>query len=387
MRKVRQPGCVTECLFCSYVDNRSCKPLTIGTKHMVKTLIAGVAAAILATLSTSAQSMSFNAPKHNYDDNISWTNAGFGGTRIYAFGDIEDGDTEKLLNLLSNTKVENAVVVFNSQGGSISEALKLGETIRKLGMSTTVGRYEDGDIIWNADCASACAYAFAGGVNRFYNRDGQRLGVHQFYQGPTSARLGVAEAQKISGALIAYMTLMDVDPLLITLSAKQGPDQMFWIPNKMATDLRLATNGMPLTTAELKQGPSGAYLVAEQDKEDVLGRFMFFCEGKKISVLGGRVTTAEDAASKLDWATWSGLYPGKSDSLFQRKEANPSSIIRINRMIAVRRTLSRTDTQIVLREQNIGMIFGADGMSKYGSNVDLGPVIGKVRSFVQNCYR
>lgn len=354
---------------------------------MVKNFVLVVAAAVLSSISSTALSMSFSAPKHEFYDSFSWTNNGFGGTRIYASGDIEEGDTERLLNLLSNTEVDEGVIVFNSQGGSIREALKLGEAIRKLGMNTTVGKFDGGMINWKAECSSACAYAFAGGVHRFYNRDGQMLGVHQFYESPTGGPIGLAQAQKISGILISYMTMMNVDPLVISLSAKEGPEQMFWIPKGMAVELRLATNGINPATAELKQGSNGTYLLTEQEKEGALGRFMFFCEGKKIAVLGGRVTDAEDSASKLDWATWSGLYPGKSASLYQRKEANPNSIMRVNRMIAVRRTLSRADTEMVLREKNIGMHFGADGMSKYGASVDLAPVIGKVRSFVKNCYR
>jgi hypothetical protein len=75
-----------------------------------------------------------------------------------------------------------------SPGGSLLPALKLGELIRAGGYNTSLGEI----------CASACAYALIGGVNRYIaqkdsgvdrdydNRnvdaDGTKLGIHQFYQ-------------------------------------------------------------------------------------------------------------------------------------------------------------------------------------------------------------
>ncbi len=50
------------------------------------------------------------------------------------------------------------VVSFQSQGGSTFKAMELGRMIRKLGLTTLQPR--------ELDCASACALAFMGGVER-----------------------------------------------------------------------------------------------------------------------------------------------------------------------------------------------------------------------------
>ena len=58
-------------------------------------------------------------------------------------------------------------VWLSSEGGSLGAGLAIGRYLRKTGMATRVPA--------GADCASACAYAFIGGV--FRNVDG-RIGVH-----------------------------------------------------------------------------------------------------------------------------------------------------------------------------------------------------------------
>src|SRR5690606_33687559 len=60
-------------------------------------------------------------------------------------------------------------VTFDSRGGNISSAMRIGRAIRASGVSTLQIR--------SNECASACALAFLGGVAR--NADPGSIGVHQ----------------------------------------------------------------------------------------------------------------------------------------------------------------------------------------------------------------
>ena len=139
--------------------------------------------------------------------------AGTGGncdtcTWIVAEGEIVQDTPAKFNLFLRNLKVNDTIpsdIHLNSQGGNLLAGIKLGELIRKNKMNTwvakTVGEfYDNTDHIGyayakneapRAMCASACAYAFLGGVVRYalsshYEnsiavRGPGILGVHQFY--------------------------------------------------------------------------------------------------------------------------------------------------------------------------------------------------------------
>jgi hypothetical protein len=63
--------------------------------------------------------------------------------------------------------LSSAFVAFNSDGGSLLAGLRIGEAIRRKGFSTIV---PDG-----RRCASACALAWLGGVERFIGTVGKSV--------------------------------------------------------------------------------------------------------------------------------------------------------------------------------------------------------------------
>src|SRR5215470_594137 len=63
----------------------------------------------------------------------------------------------------------SAFVALSSDGGSLAAGLRIGEAIRRKGFSTLV---PDGRC-----CASACAFAWLGGIGRFLGTDA-RVGFH-----------------------------------------------------------------------------------------------------------------------------------------------------------------------------------------------------------------
>jgi hypothetical protein len=78
--------------------------------------------------------------------------------------------------------LSSAFVAFSSDGGSLVAGLRIGEAIRRKGFSTIV---PDG-----RRCASACALAWLGGIERFIGADA-RIGFHAAYDSASGRESGV----------------------------------------------------------------------------------------------------------------------------------------------------------------------------------------------------
>jgi hypothetical protein len=87
---------------------------------------------------------------------------------IIADGEIQLGDAQRLASYLKRAP-KIGTILFNSPGGNLAEGIDIGTLIRSRGLATRVGA---GD-----ECASACVYAFVGGVIREVEKGG-RVGVH-----------------------------------------------------------------------------------------------------------------------------------------------------------------------------------------------------------------
>jgi hypothetical protein len=151
------------------------------------------------------------------------------------------------------------IVRFNSPGGNLGAGIELGQILRANGVSTEVGSDEadpeaaGGTWVVPATkrvpgiCASACAYAFMGGIDRQIE-PGSKIGLHRFYEenallAPTAKLFTGAdldEAQKIAAALVFYSIQMGVDPLVISVAAEAGPDDVRWVEAAEGADLKLA---------------------------------------------------------------------------------------------------------------------------------------------------
>ncbi len=89
----------------------------------------------------------------------------------------------------------------------------MGEIIRARGLVTAVGNADASGRVKPAYCASACVLVYAGGKTRF-GVAGSMLGVHRFVA-QTRDDDPVAEAQRIAGAVLGYMTKMGVSSSIV----------------------------------------------------------------------------------------------------------------------------------------------------------------------------
>jgi hypothetical protein len=138
-----------------------------------------------------------------------------------------------------------AIVVLESDGGSVLGALDLGRAIRRLGFATTVGRVVEhrakngaayGETVARADCQSMCTFVLLGGVQRAVPSDARVL-VHQIWLGDrrddADAASYTAEdlmvVQRDIGSIMQYTVEMGGDVELVALSLKVPP----WEPMRV----------------------------------------------------------------------------------------------------------------------------------------------------------
>ena len=155
---------------------------------------------------------------------------------IDAEGEITETSASKLRDhLLANPPFPGETIVINSPGGSLIGGLALGRAIRQAGLSTHLAevRREDGTttLVDGGVCASACAYAFLGGVNRSMTA-GARYGLHQFYAdapAPVDLRSSTRAVQDLVASLTKYVTDMGVRADIVQLATRTRSDSVYWL--------------------------------------------------------------------------------------------------------------------------------------------------------------
>lgn len=181
---------------------------------------------------------------------------------IAAEGVIQADSDKRFLRFLDEEGllgIPGLNVHFNSPGGSLTGGVLLGAAIRRQRANTVVAtakvdrttaeglRWVNFDPVPEAICASACVFAFAGGVSRFASRTTPasevgfqvlgRLGLHQFYDPisladrkelTASAEDRIAD-QRMVATLLGFLSELDVSGELLQLSARTSPDDMHWL--------------------------------------------------------------------------------------------------------------------------------------------------------------
>jgi hypothetical protein len=114
-------------------------------------------------------------------------------TWISATGMIRAETARDFEAFAAKNNLRGATIALNSEGGSVHGAIALGRVIRKLEMTTTVGRTTDGPGVGEAaarnaalspraDCESMCAFVLLSGARRIVPNEA-RVRVHQIWLG------------------------------------------------------------------------------------------------------------------------------------------------------------------------------------------------------------
>ncbi len=142
--------------------------------------------------------------------------------------------------------VTGDVILLSSPGGSLDQAIIMGETIRARGLVTAVGIADAPGHIKPSYCASACVLVYAGGKPR-YGIEGSALGVHRFVT-TSPGRDPVAETQRTAGLVLSYMTRMGVTSSVV--EAMSATSEVRWLGTREAAAMNLITN--PITDSIAK---------------------------------------------------------------------------------------------------------------------------------------
>jgi hypothetical protein len=160
------------------------------------------------------------------------------GRVIYATGQIMADTETKFEAFLKSASVQpGTLVMLHSPGGTLVVGMQMGETIRKDSLRTAVGQLQQSNqsstlvALLTAEptmgvCASACSFAFLGGVHRTVPK-GSLYGVHaadletKTLAGTDLLFLG----QQLAALMSAYLEEMGIDPGLLPLLAHYNSAQ------------------------------------------------------------------------------------------------------------------------------------------------------------------
>jgi hypothetical protein len=164
---------------------------------------------------------------------------------ISAFGAITADTPRDFQTFAAGKELRGATIAFDSDGGSTLGALALGREIRRLELTTTVGRAVElpGDPDrWGyeskADCESMCAFLLLAGARRHVPADA-RVMVHQIWLGdrrddPTAASYSAEDlvlVQRDIGRIAQYTVEMGASAELLDIALRIPP----WEPMRELT--------------------------------------------------------------------------------------------------------------------------------------------------------
>lgn len=304
---------------------------------------------------------------------------------IYATGEITQGTSAKLQEFVTANNVELAKIHFNSPGGSLSEGMKLGRLIRSLNFYTTVGVYNPKyieDANKSAVCASACAYAYAGGISRFLDEYTGRLGVHQF-SFPDKAPVSTEAVQQISGIIVAYLDEMGVNSQAFTISTVADSNGIFWLDPDLALKLNFANNGVMPPVAEIKLAGMQPYLRIQQDFHDVTSRTLFHCDQRKLSMEFGIVTDPDTSGMIM-------AFPKKSYLELDGKEFLPmqgaTGAEATDSTVWISRTLTVSEIYRLTSATRLEGWVDGSGAVRWGAQLDMPSVRSRIMDFAKQCF-
>lgn len=246
-------------------------------KRMVAVLLAGVlvlagAAASLALAPTVAlaQNGPNVAPSHNpsKDEKVKpmtfrlVTNGQDCAdcTWIAADGDIVYETGKEFEAFLKSQNIQwSALVRFNSGGGSLPGGVDLGRAIRKAKLRTAINETVDnpktpGKAGYKPGlCASACAYAFLGGISRTVDT-GSLYGVHQFHNPEVN---NDQDVQTVVAVLGYYVVEMGIRPELLLVASSTHTNDIIWLEPEQMEALVVVTSRQELPDAQWTLAPFG----------------------------------------------------------------------------------------------------------------------------------
>lgn len=157
------------------------------------------------------------------------------GRIMIAEGAIMPGDADRFEAALENADPRPDVLALHSPGGSVRDALRIGEFVREGGLKTMMTA--------DATCASACPLILFSGVERLVSRDAW-VRMHQSYLVDVSlvtTRQAVADIQFLQGDVLEHTKKMGVDLAVHIHAFQTPPESIYYLVEDELTDYAVAT--------------------------------------------------------------------------------------------------------------------------------------------------
>jgi hypothetical protein len=182
-------------------------------------------------------------------------------TWVSAVGMVKVETAREFEAFAARNDIRGATIALDSEGGSVIGALALGRAIRRMEMTTTIGKTSElpatsepgrrAMLSPRADCESMCAFILLAGVQRVVPSEA-RVRVHQIWLGDrrddanaaTYSAEDLVLVQRDIGRLAEYTMEMGGSVALLELSLRIPP----WEPMRVLT--REELRRMRLDTAE-----------------------------------------------------------------------------------------------------------------------------------------
>ncbi|QLF69738.1 hypothetical protein FE840_009400 [Peteryoungia desertarenae] len=163
------------------------------------------------------------------------------GGVLKAEGAIDLGAGDRFAEEIAARGEYVKLILLNSPGGSVDDALSMSTLIREKGLTTKVAS--------KALCASSCPLVFAGGLAREAEEDAI-LGVHQVFNGGEdrpSPEQAMSGAQSTTARIARHLDDMGVEPGLWLHALETPPDRLYYLTPEELAAFKLVTE--PVATA------------------------------------------------------------------------------------------------------------------------------------------
>lgn len=159
-------------------------------------------------------------------------------TTIFASGEIVQSTLSSFRSFLAQHHPPlGTTVVLNSPGGSLFAGLELGSIIRSNRLHTSVYARDNET---GGYCASACAYAFLGGVHRTV-APAARFGLHQFSSDEPIPD-AVANVQGLVSFIAGYVREAGASSRVVEIASAIPPHEMLWLGSSDLFELGITTS-------------------------------------------------------------------------------------------------------------------------------------------------
>ena len=274
--------------------------------------------------------------------------------RIYAEGDISSKTAKNFRAFVQNHSGKAWTVSLDSPGGSLLGGMELGIEIRRQRHLT--------EILDEQTCASACAIAFLGGVQRSFDRRG-RYGIHQFSS--TSGSAGDGATQVTVAVLAKYLSEMGVSRELLNVASVVPPTEIYWVGSAERQQWRVDNSKTEFSGWRLDAASDGRPIViatARYSGDKMQGSFLLYGRNGGVWI---RIRLAA-SSEKTDRVKQLGIFLGKVNVLVDGSRyavLNPDQWSVSGAVVEATMELPREVLSALATVSEIGLEFGIPNVS------------------------